>query len=402
MNGRLLASALRSGRLGVKRPTHPNQVPAIMTAKRNMIVIVSALMAFLVPLICTAQQTGIMTLETLQAAFRSKQAAIEAAFVKASSDALNTYGRAIEPARRERKNAGDLDAVLALDEELKRFAADRTIPAPDKIPAAIAREVATYRKSIANAETARTTQLAGLLNIYIKSLDSLVKRLTQQDKLDDAKAASAEKDRAEIMLAENGTNVPKTFKTPSNTADTQPPQTTQDTAPLRIEGFAEISTAPNSGFYRTFRNTGTMSHWTYAKGEKQHLEWQTAKLPISITASKVIFVWAGANSHIPGSGTDFDLRLNGKQLLVFNSAQATSKEWTVDEISLAFSFSRQTGHGNFGTYSLTVPTKLLKAGQQQQLRVVPKSDRHEKAWIMVHNFTDMTAPKPNNPQTPVE
>jgi len=357
-------------------------------------------MVFLVPLICSAQQTGSMTLETLQSAFSSKEVEIEAAFVKASSEALNTYGKAIEPARKERKNAGDLDAVLALDAELKRFAADRTIPAADKMPAAMAGEVATYRKSIANAEAARTNQRAGILNTYVKSLDSLVKRLTQQDKLDDAKAAKAEKDRAALMLADTSTRTPTSVKTPRNTADTQRPQTTQDTAPIRIEGFAEISTAPNSGIYPTFRNTGTMSHWTYAKGEKQHLEWQTAKLPRSITASKVVFVWAGANSSL--SDAEFDLRLNGKQLLVFNSAQAKSKEWTVDDVSLAFAFSSGAHLGNFGTYTLTVPTKLIKAGEQQKLRVVPKSDRYKEAWIMVHNFTDMTAPKPNNPQTPVE
>ena len=352
-------------------------------------------MVFLVPLICSAQQTGSMTLETLQSAFSSKEVEIEAAFVKASSEALNTYGKAIEPARKERKNAGDLDAVLALDAELKRFAADRTIPAADKMPAAMAGEVATYRKSIANAEAARTNQRAGILNTYVKSLDSLVKRLTQQDKLDDAKAAKAEKDRAALMLADTSTRTPTSVKTPRNTADTQRPQTTQDTAPIRIEGFAELTSSSYSGMYPNLRGAETMSYWAYASGENQHLEWQTAKLPRFITASRVAFVWAGANSG--ASDAEFNLRLNGKQLLVFNSAQATSKEWTLGEVSLAFVFSNGQNMRNYGTYTLTVPTKLLKAGQQQKLRVVPKSDRYKDAWIMVHNFTDMTAPKPNRP-----
>ncbi len=346
-------------------------------------------MAFLVPLICSAQQTGSMTLETLQTAFRSKQVEIEAAFVKASSDALNTYGKAIEPARMERKNAGDLDAVLALDEELKRFASDRTVPAVDKIPAAMAGGVATYRKSIANAEAARTNQLAGILNTYVKWLDFLVKRLTQQDKLEDAKAASAEKDRAALMLADTA---PQTsVKTPPNTAGTQQPRTTQQsTAPLRIEGFADLTSASNSGTYGNLRGSKTMSYWAYQSGEKQHIEWQTAILPRSITASKVVFVWAGSNSL---NDAKFYLHLNGKQLLAFNSGQAKSKEWTVGEVLLKFVFSSADRSGNYGAYTLTVPAKLLKAGQQQDLRVVPKSDRNEEAWIMVHNFTDMTKDK---------
>jgi hypothetical protein len=69
-----------------KRPTHPKQIPAIMIAKRNKIVIASALMAFLLPLICSAQQTNSLTLETLQAKFRTKQIEIETAFVLGHQD----------------------------------------------------------------------------------------------------------------------------------------------------------------------------------------------------------------------------------------------------------------------------------------------------------------------------
>lgn len=158
--------------------------------------ILFVLSAIVLPVTINAQQQA-DTLLALLIQYQSARQKIEADAVSAYSNALATVGTQL-------KQKGDVDAYLLLDAEKKRLALEGTI---DVATTNATPPIADVAKS---AVAGRNTKTAVLLRKHIDGLDKLVKQLMVADKIDEAKTAKEEKDKATALLAELESNVPKT------------------------------------------------------------------------------------------------------------------------------------------------------------------------------------------------
>lgn len=110
---------------------------------------------------------------------------------------LAQYGTALETILADLKKKGDLDGVLLVQGEQKRFAEEKTIPA-----------IKDAKDSFRAATEAYYQSTAALLGQYIKTLDGLTRREVAADRIEEAKAVRAEKDKADFMLADIQTKLP--------------------------------------------------------------------------------------------------------------------------------------------------------------------------------------------------
>lgn len=132
----------------------------------------------------TAQQTN--TLDTLRQAYEKKE-----------RSALAEYGKALDTTMTALKKKGDLDNVLVLQAEQKRFEAEKTVPASTDA-----------KDPFRPASEAYGQSMVTLLGQYVKTLDALIKKEVAADRIEEAKAIKTEKDKAEFMLADAQTKLP--------------------------------------------------------------------------------------------------------------------------------------------------------------------------------------------------
>lgn len=92
---------------------------------------------------------------------------IESDHVLASPAILKLYGQGIDAALRERRGAGDLDAVLALTAETKRFQQTRALPSIDSVRGSDV-IVGLVQKAQTRRAAADADKTARLLNISRK------------------------------------------------------------------------------------------------------------------------------------------------------------------------------------------------------------------------------------------
>lgn len=125
-----------------------------------------------------AQQTN--TLDTLRQIYEKKEQSI-----------LDQYGKDIDTITATFKKKGDLDNVLILQSERKRFDAERNVLAPKD-----AKD--TFRPAI--EEYCQT--MVKLLEQYVTVLDSRIKKETAADRIEEAMLVKTEKDKASFLLAD--------------------------------------------------------------------------------------------------------------------------------------------------------------------------------------------------------
>jgi len=99
------------------------------------------------------------------------------------------------------KQKGDLDSVLVLMAEQKRFDTERTVPLPTNTVATYGPAVESYHKATAE-----------LMKKYMVALDGLIRQLMIEDKISEAKEAKEEKETAIALLVNSETKVLKTEK----------------------------------------------------------------------------------------------------------------------------------------------------------------------------------------------
>ncbi|MEI6562997.1 MAG: LamG domain-containing protein [bacterium] len=109
---------------------------------------------------------------------------------------LEQYGKGLDRILLDLKKKGDLDNVLILQGEKKRFDAENKVPAPKDA-----------KSSFRPATEAYCQGMVTLLEQYVKALDRLIKKEVAADRIEEAKAIKAEKDRASIMLADIQTDL---------------------------------------------------------------------------------------------------------------------------------------------------------------------------------------------------
>lgn len=124
------------------------------------------------------QQTNALT--TLRQAYQKQQ-----------QSAFGQYEKAVDAFMAEAKRQGDLGGVLLLQAEKKRLDVEKTVPAPKEA-----------QGSFRPAAEAYCQAMTTLLGQYSKALDGLVKKEVTADRIEEAKVIKAEKDNADLMLAD--------------------------------------------------------------------------------------------------------------------------------------------------------------------------------------------------------
>jgi hypothetical protein len=112
-------------------------------------------------------------------------------FVSALTSLNQSYvANGIAKARAAAQGSGSLPVVTALDAEKTSIEKGEGVPAQDAAdtPEALKTLRATYRTAVARLEADRASKAAPLYDIYLAALDTYAAELTQQKKLDDARA----------------------------------------------------------------------------------------------------------------------------------------------------------------------------------------------------------------------
>ncbi len=141
-------------------------------------------------------------LAALKAKSETAQTRIRADCAQQKAQALRTYEQWLDTALRSAKQKGDLDGYLAIEQEFKRFKAEKTVPEPDTAQAQVAAAVTAYRATVKKADEDRDGKLRALVEKYVARLDAFTKQLVTQGKIEEAKKAKAEQNRMEFVLAD--------------------------------------------------------------------------------------------------------------------------------------------------------------------------------------------------------
>ena len=119
----------------------------------------------------------------------------EAAKSKIDADTLVSYSNALAAAMAPLKQKGDLETFLAIQKELERVSAERTIGSTNSPVGIIVSSAVKFGN-----EQALKTQV--LVKQYMTHLEGLMKTAMQADKINDAKEIKGEIDRVKFELAD--------------------------------------------------------------------------------------------------------------------------------------------------------------------------------------------------------
>ena len=138
------------------------------------------------------------TLEGLKATYDNAKKSIDAGFEQQKTNARVAYSKALLEGRTAYQRKGDLDAYLLLEQARKDAESGMAVPdgKAEGLHAGLVQAIGVYQKVLATAEADKTKRIYVLLGYYITNLQDLVKRLMKQEKIDDAKTAKEEMDRA--------------------------------------------------------------------------------------------------------------------------------------------------------------------------------------------------------------
>ncbi|MCX6285857.1 MAG: glycosyl hydrolase family 38 [Bacteroidetes bacterium] len=116
-----------------------------------------------------------------------------------------------------------------------------------------------------------------------------------------------------------------------------------------------------------------------------YIEWETGKVPPTLTSDHVQFVWIFGIDANPDSHS-YKLFLNGKYCIKFaNPAVSEKKVWTVngaDDVSLTFRTTMLDKYNDpMGYAILSVPSAYIKKGERQIIRISGES-AESHTWYM--------------------
>lgn len=104
---------------------------------------------------------------------------------------LTQYAKTLEAMIAMFKKKGDLDNILILQAEQKRFETEKTVQNPSDAKESFRPATDEYHKS-----------MVALLEKYIAALGGLIKKEVAEDRIEEAKLVKAEKDKAAFILAD--------------------------------------------------------------------------------------------------------------------------------------------------------------------------------------------------------
>ena len=137
------------------------------------------------------------SLDSLKVVYEQATAKIESDYEQGVSALDTRYPQDLNALKARVQQAGDLNGVMAVDAEIRRFETERNIPdaaAPGMPDNLLALQVA-QREARAALDRDRNTKTVALVKLYLRRLEEAKKSLTMAGKLDEALAVNAEIDR---------------------------------------------------------------------------------------------------------------------------------------------------------------------------------------------------------------
>jgi hypothetical protein len=135
-------------------------------------------------------------LDQVRDKYRQMHAKVSTEYSTTVASAVERYGASLDALVTYAQSRGDLESLLSVMAEKKRFESEKTIPrdAPAGASSSLQKTRQNYFSAIANAQKRRDATLPKLQSSYLKKLEEMKKQLTREGKLEAALAIKAEID----------------------------------------------------------------------------------------------------------------------------------------------------------------------------------------------------------------
>ncbi len=143
--------------------------------------------------------------EALHEKYKSARAAIDEETLTGIESARKAYGEGLSRVAQACQEAGELEAVLAVRQEIKRFEDSGTVPAPSHSVQRVLTIQQDFRKERDRITNETNRKRASLIKHYLRRLVSLKKELTRRNRIEEALALrdEIEERKAELYALES-------------------------------------------------------------------------------------------------------------------------------------------------------------------------------------------------------
>ena len=150
----------------------------------------------LIVVACSAQ-TDRESLTSMRVDYDTSLTRIDDQYRNGLRDSLARYGRLLNTTREMLRTRGDLDGLLATEEEILRWKKEQTVPAhpPAGLPSLLVMARSSYRKQMDVAGKTRNERIIAATDRYLSRLDALKRDLTRQNRIENALSVKAEIER---------------------------------------------------------------------------------------------------------------------------------------------------------------------------------------------------------------
>lgn len=123
-------------------------------------------------------------------------------------EALASYGKALNDLMAVLQQKGDLDGLIAVRQEKKRFDTDKTIDESNSQSASVLMTIKRYRAAVARMERDRAVKGIGALKQAIAQCETLIKQQVMQGKIEEAQATKEESETIRFVMADAESKLP--------------------------------------------------------------------------------------------------------------------------------------------------------------------------------------------------
>jgi Lectin C-type domain len=153
-------------------------------------------------------RAGTNAIETIKANLEVATASLDKALETQKADALVSYGKALDSLMAALQQKGDLDGLVAVRNERKRFDAEKTIDEANSHAAVVLITIKKYRTCVARLERDRAVKGIGTMKQAISQLEALIKQQVMQGKIEEAQAAKEESETIKFVVADAESKLP--------------------------------------------------------------------------------------------------------------------------------------------------------------------------------------------------
>jgi hypothetical protein len=182
-------------------------------------------------IVSAGNSTGADTLAGLKNAYEQEIRKLDDAEKAAKPQLESQYLKALDDLVKKAMSAGDLDATVAGQKEQKRFQEAKSVPneSPAGLPDGIVKLQSKYREALKTQTVEKDRKQKLLTEQYVTRLKSLLKSLTQENRIVEATDVNEEIKKVQSVLADVGSRLPAE-KTAETVVQPSKPSTTNTVA----------------------------------------------------------------------------------------------------------------------------------------------------------------------------